>query len=143
MNTEDTEIPFNDILSILFSEDDIHISQLYRLSDMAPDEFALFKNSWPSQTAERRYEIIRHLADISEDSFLVEFSPVFSICLSDEDPRIRQSSNQAIPILVYVYTPKCFPSPKNRVLMGHSRPVRAVRQSRQSLGRILATTDTT
>jgi HEAT repeat protein len=83
------ERPFTEVLDNLFDQEQVPIRLLFRLSDMAPDEMAAFRARWPQQSDSRRQSISRHLADISEDNFEVDFSPVFAFCLNDELAEVR------------------------------------------------------
>jgi HEAT repeat protein len=65
---------------------------LFRLSDLTPQELDEFRAGWPALDAERRRVITRHLADITEDNFQVDFSDVFAHCLTDENPAVRMAA---------------------------------------------------
>ncbi|WP_420631870.1 HEAT repeat domain-containing protein [Candidatus Leptofilum sp.] len=83
------EQPIEVVLNEIFTADPLPIAQLYRLSDM-PDEGAeQFWQSWVSVSDERRQAIVRHLADICEDNFVVDFSPIFVSALEDRLPGVR------------------------------------------------------
>jgi HEAT repeat protein len=92
MANNDKEISFSDALVDLFSEEQVPIYLLYKLSDMSEDEFREFEIVWPTCDAQRRKEIIRHLVDIMEDDFIVSFQPVFAYCMSDPNPDVRIAS---------------------------------------------------
>jgi HEAT repeat protein len=62
---------------------------IYRLSDVTPEELILLMEQWPSWTEERRRIIARHMADISEENFVVDFSPVLHRLLSDSAAEVR------------------------------------------------------
>jgi HEAT repeat protein len=95
---------FSTVLDALFDDERVSIPLLFRLSDMEPAEIAEFSSRWPQQGDERRQVISRHLADISEENFEVDFSPVFAVCMADPLPEVRlaaldgvwDSSNTAI-----------------------------------------------
>lgn len=89
MEDERSQIPFADVLTSLFANDNIAIHQLYRLSDMNVQETADFRRYWFAASDERRQVIVRHLADLSEDSFIVDFSPIFALCLQDSYAQVR------------------------------------------------------
>ncbi len=86
---EDRKIPFADILSSLFAEELGPIHQLYRLSDMTDTQQAQFSNQWRTVSDIRRQKIVRHLADISESNFVVDFSPIFRSSLRDPYAPVR------------------------------------------------------
>lgn len=92
MAADETEISFSDALDDLLSEEQVPIHLLYHLSDMTEDEMLEFEQNWPSSDDERRREIVRHLADISEKDFVVDFQQVFAYCLSDLSPDVRIAS---------------------------------------------------
>ncbi|RMG92719.1 MAG: hypothetical protein D6706_16295 [Chloroflexi bacterium] len=83
------DLPFSQVLDLLFGEEKLPIHLLYRLSDMTPEEFGEFKSRWPHVTDERRRVLVRHMADLSENNFVVDFSPVFGYCLVDPQPAVR------------------------------------------------------
>ena len=92
MANDEIEISFSDALVNLFSDKHVPIHLLYKLSDMSEDEMREFEAVWPSCETERRREIIRHLVDITEDDFIVNFQPVFAYCMSDPNPDVRVAS---------------------------------------------------
>ncbi|MGD8585637.1 MAG: HEAT repeat domain-containing protein [Chloroflexota bacterium] len=73
----------------LREEEDLMLASLYRMSDLTPEELSHFYDHWPKVDEERRRVIVRHLADISEENFQVDFGAVFAHCLSDETPAVR------------------------------------------------------
>jgi HEAT repeat protein len=62
------------------------------LTDLSPSELDAFYSSWSQFESERRKLIIRHLADISEENFHVDFTEIFAHCLSDEMAAVRKAS---------------------------------------------------
>lgn len=86
---EEPTVPFDVILSSLFAEEMGSIPLLYRLSDMHDEDFAKFLLRWNEAADDRRQVIARHLADISEHNFIVDFSPIFRIALQDSYPPVR------------------------------------------------------
>ena len=85
----DDQLSFSEVLDRLFDEERVPLSLLYRLSDMTPAEMSQLTSRWPEQAEARRRVIGRHLADISEENFVVDFSPVFRLLLSDTSPAVR------------------------------------------------------
>lgn len=74
---------FPAVLDALFGDEKIQVPLLYRLSDMSETDRGLFDQRWPALSDERRRMIIRHLADIAEENFLVDFSALFMLSLQD------------------------------------------------------------
>ena len=106
---EKEEKPFAEILQGILHDEPVPVRFLHRLSDMQQKEQDSFFAEWPSLEAERRRVIIRHLADISEDNFVVDFSPVFTEALLDENDQVRlaaldgiwdSSDKKFIPMLI-------------------------------------------
>jgi HEAT repeat protein len=95
MIRHDTRL-FSAVLDALFSDESVSIPLLFRLSDMEPAELAEFSRRWPQQQDERRQVISRHLADISEENFEVDFSPVFAVCMADPLPEVRLAALDGI-----------------------------------------------
>jgi HEAT repeat protein len=93
---EDSEIPFLQVLDSLFAEDELPIHLLFRISDVSDTEMSLFKRRWPDVPDERRRIIVRHLADISEENYLVDFQPIFAICLKDPSAAVRLAALDGI-----------------------------------------------
>lgn len=79
----DKKLPFAELLRRLFEDETLSISLLYQLSDLDEVDLAVFRQRWPQVRGERRLEIARHLADLTEDSFTVDFTPLFMVFLDD------------------------------------------------------------
>jgi HEAT repeat protein len=81
---------FEELLKrITDSQTSLPISSLYGFSDLTRAETQLFQEVWSLIDAERRRWIIQSLIDIAEASFEVNFTPIFRLCLSDEDEVVR------------------------------------------------------
>lgn len=89
MNNEHEQRPFSEVLDALLTNDPIPIYLLYRLSDMSDEEAAEFKSRWTAVAPEKRRIIIRHMADLTEDNFTVDFVPVFMDSFADPEPAVR------------------------------------------------------
>jgi len=92
MADDDKEIAFSEALEALLSEEQVPIHLLFRLSDMTKDEMQEFERVWPACTEERRRAIMRHLVDLSEEDFVVNFQPLFAYCMNDPHPEVRIAS---------------------------------------------------
>jgi HEAT repeat protein len=86
---EEIQIPFTDTLVLLFTDESIPIQHLYRLSDMDEQQTSEFRQRWSAASDERRMEIARHLADLSENNFVVDFMPIFASILQDSYALVR------------------------------------------------------
>lgn len=83
------DLPFSKVLDRLFNESEVSIGLVYRLSDMSAEEMEKFTARWLEQSDRRRRVIARHMADISEENFVVDFSPAFRFLLSDPSREVR------------------------------------------------------
>lgn len=92
MANDEMEIAFSDALQKLVSEDQVPIHLLYVLSDLNEEQMQEFERVWPTCVEDRRREIIRHLVDISEEDFLVNFQQLFEYCMNDPNPDVRAAS---------------------------------------------------
>lgn len=83
------ELPFVEVISTLFFDDDLVIHQLFRLSDLSPADFRTFKSEWPKVGEDRRLALTRHMSDLSEENYLVDFTPIFAYLFTDPSPAVR------------------------------------------------------
>lgn len=83
------ERPFPEVLQSILKDETLSVASLFSLTDMSSESLALFEQRWPEADDVRRQEIARHLADITEDNFVVEFTPVFRRLLQDPLPAVR------------------------------------------------------
>ncbi|HRQ41713.1 MAG TPA: HEAT repeat domain-containing protein [Chloroflexota bacterium] len=86
---KEEDLPFASALEALFTRDPLPIHLLHRLSDMTAEEMATFQAGWTAVPTPRRRIIIRHLTDLTEDNYVVDFGPVFRDCLHDPDEQVR------------------------------------------------------
>jgi HEAT repeat protein len=89
MTQKTTERPFSDVLTALFTNITVPIKELYRLSDMSVAETAEFESRWPDVDDERRRVIARHMVDLTEGNYVVDFSPVFGFMFKDPAVAVR------------------------------------------------------
>lgn len=90
------QLPFASVLDALFTRDPLPIHLLHRLSDMTVEEMAAFQAGWMAVPTPRRRSITRHLADLTEDNYVVDFEPVFRGCLDDPDAQVRVAALDGI-----------------------------------------------
>lgn len=89
---EEKEKSFDAVLDELFTAEPLPIPELYRLSDMQSEEWAAFETGWSTVPDERRQVIVRHLADICEDNFIVDFTHVFVYSFEDSVAAVRMAA---------------------------------------------------
>lgn len=86
---EKTELTYEEILDRVFHEERVPIHLLFRLSDLTPEQALAFETKWAAAPNEKRAAISRHLADITEDNFIVDFTPTFRKLLLDPHVEVR------------------------------------------------------
>ena len=96
MSEEKNELPFAEILNMLQGEEPLNVALLYRLSDMGQADHDAFILLWSRLPVGRRRTIMKHLADIMEENFEVEFGPIFTHGLDDEDDQVRVASLEGL-----------------------------------------------
>ena len=89
-------LPFSEVLDRLFSERTVPVPLLYRLSDMSPEEMDAFEARWATEALDRRRVMVRHMVDISEDNFVVDFGPVFLRLLADNAAEVRVAAVEGL-----------------------------------------------
>lgn len=88
--------PIRSLLTELAGDEPLAVASLYRLSDLTRQEFDQVKEVWSTLTAERRYSIVQHMADISEENFQVDFVPFFGFCLQDAAAWVRRAALEGL-----------------------------------------------
>jgi HEAT repeat protein len=83
------ELSFSEVLRQLAEAEPVRLPLIYRLSDMAPQEFEAFVAVWPNWPERRRRIVARHMADICEENFVVDFAPAFRFLLGDTAAGVR------------------------------------------------------
>lgn len=64
-------------------------SRLEALSNPRAEHLATFREAWPQASCERRRQVVRALAQLSEDSPDLNFRDVLFFCLTDPDEMVR------------------------------------------------------
>lgn len=85
----DDELTFEELLEAIFSRRNVPIHLLYRLSDLTPSESDTFFARWHVTEDARRRSVARHMADLSEENYIVDFAPLFGEMLSDPAGDVR------------------------------------------------------
>jgi HEAT repeat protein len=63
---------------------------------MSPEEMDAFEARWAEQPDDRRRIIARHMADISEENFVVDFSPALLRMLGDSSAAVRRAAIEGL-----------------------------------------------
>ncbi len=88
------EIPTVDLLMNQLADESapISVAKLYALSNLERGDWARFEAAWPKLPDERRRAAMRHLVDITETNFEVNFGSVFRLGLTDPDATVREAA---------------------------------------------------
>ena len=88
---EDAKAPdYSEILqNLLDPEKELSVSTYYYLSDMPDEHLAAFKANWLNIDGQRRVVIARNMADIAENNFQVDYSPIAPDFLNDTEDKVR------------------------------------------------------
>jgi HEAT repeat protein len=70
----------------------LSIAWLYALSGLEKGDLDRVQAAWPSIAGDRRQAIMRHLVDISEANFEVDFGSMFQLGLTDVEPGVRAAA---------------------------------------------------
>jgi HEAT repeat protein len=73
-------------------DDRLNTRFLYALSSMTRDQFLRFQQVWPSVEASRRRLVMRNLVELTEQSFEVNFDPIFLMAMGDGDSDVRAAA---------------------------------------------------
>jgi HEAT repeat protein len=87
-----TEHQFYELIQELAGDRPLSVPMLFMLSDLAPEELEKLCAAWPDINPKRRGVIARHLADITEENYEVDFSDIFAFCLQDSSMPVRLAS---------------------------------------------------
>jgi HEAT repeat protein len=90
-------VPFNKLIEALLDESTAFSPKyLHRLSDLEPDDIAIFSEAWPKVSARRRQALLEDLEEFHIADDLMCFEDVSRVALKDSEPAIRK---RAISIL--------------------------------------------
>lgn len=89
MNDEKETIPFSEVLDKIFNADPIPVHLLFNLSDMNAEDGERFNQAWAKADDERKRVITRHLADMVEEAYFVDYSPIFRLGIDDASSDVR------------------------------------------------------
>ncbi len=78
------------LMGLADEERAVKSSELLRLSGLGTDERPDLRRGWETIGTERRREVISRLVELAEDSVEADFHSVFSYCLEDPDPVVRE-----------------------------------------------------
>lgn len=86
---EEEKMPFDNVLEAIFNRERLPLHLLYRLSDITVADYEMFRERWTAVPAGRRRAIMRHLADLTEENYLLDFLPIFRDALLDTVAAVR------------------------------------------------------
>ncbi len=65
------------------------LAMVRSFSDLSPQHLAQLTEDWPHYPTERRRAIVRHLVEVGESNFTMDFEAVHVLALADEDKEVR------------------------------------------------------
>ncbi|HZY44025.1 MAG TPA: HEAT repeat domain-containing protein, partial [Anaerolineae bacterium] len=74
----------------------ISIASLYTFSGIDQTAAEQINRVWPTIPTDRRQATMKHLVEIAEENFEVDFNSVYRIGLSDPDPEVRAAAIDGI-----------------------------------------------
>jgi HEAT repeat protein len=74
----------------------VSVAGLYALSGLDRIDLDEVRSVWAKMTAERRLTTMRHLVEIAEDNFEVDFGPIYRIGLTDQEPDVRVAAIEGL-----------------------------------------------
>lgn len=74
----------------------LNVRHLYALSGLTRAQFERFRQIWPTIEPRRRQSVMRSLAELTEQSFEVNFDPIFILALGDEDSEVRAAAIEGL-----------------------------------------------
>jgi len=94
----------------------LSVARLYTLSNLERDDLARVQAAWPNSPDDRRRAAMRHLADITETNFEVDFGLMFRLGLKDSNPAVREAAIDGLwevedPALIAPWKPSRIPAP--------------------------------
>lgn len=87
--TQEDKLSFDELLTAVFTRETVPVHLLYRLSDITAVEQQTFFDRWTAVDDDRRRAVVRHLADLTENNYVVDFNHIFRQAFSDPDVGVR------------------------------------------------------
>jgi len=86
----------NSLQHIADTSERLNIQHLYELSALSPAELDRFREVWPTIEDSRRRVVMRHLVELAEYNFSVDFDPIFLLGMGDEDSEVRATAIEGL-----------------------------------------------
>ena len=71
-------------------------SDLTQLSNLSPQELALFEQTWPAIEPKRRHQIVYRLVELAGNNVEFNFDGIFRNCLTDPDADVRSEAIEGL-----------------------------------------------
>lgn len=70
--------------------------EIARLSGLAPKDAGEFRDAWSGLPSERRRAVLHVAVQLAENDVELDFSTVFTVCLSDQDDEVRATAIEGL-----------------------------------------------
>jgi len=70
----------------------LNVRYLYALSGITHEQLQRFRQVWPTIERTRRRQVMRRLVELVEQSFELNFDPIFLLAMGDEDSEVRATA---------------------------------------------------
>src|SRR5512140_3390830 len=89
--------PIEETLKNLSNEaESVSVAGLYALSGLERSDLDQVRSIWTKLSADRRRTIMRHLVEIAEDNFEVDFGPIYRLGLTDQEAGVRVAAIEGL-----------------------------------------------
>lgn len=97
MTKTPSEIPFDKVIQALLDESKpFHPRFLYRLSDLTSTDLASLSAIWRNISQRRRQAVMEDVQEMNESDYLMDFSTLSRLALTDPDPLVRVLAIQTL-----------------------------------------------
>jgi HEAT repeat protein len=82
--------------NLVDADEPVSVARLYAFSNLERADMEKVRSTWPTIPAGRRHAAMRHLVEIAEDNFEVDFNPIYRLGLTDHDADVRVAAIEGL-----------------------------------------------
>ncbi len=82
--------------NLIDETEQVSVSDLYSLSGLERPDLEKVRSTWPTIPAERRATAMRHMVEIAEDNFEVDFGSIYRIGLGDQEASVKVAAIEGL-----------------------------------------------